>query len=183
MVALEDVFTYCFTDTIVARDFLMAYVTTRNIRNIDISLRIKPIFTELYFPGPDGEPQPHIGGTAITPMNNPWEDLCRRLSSLPNLHTLHLRLDSEDLRPWHKRVNEKKFFEQLLQVKARRFVLALPDIPDKCNLQGLPGCYLEGAILERAPFKVKRSPRPNNWQLHLSRVSVPLPVNPDAPDG
>lgn len=171
VVMLEDVFTFCFTDTIVARNFLTEYAT-RDIRNIEISLRIKPIITELYYPGPDGEPQPHIGGIAITSKNNPWADLCHRLASLPNLQTLHIRLDSEDLRPWHKRVNEKKFFEQLPEVKARRFVLDLPEIPDKPELQALPGCYLEGRYLEEAPYKVKRSPRPNNWQLHLSRVSV-----------
>lgn len=147
------------------------YSTTCTIRNIDISLRIKPIITELYFPGPDGEPQPHIGGVTITSNNNPWEDLCRHLSSLPNLRTLHIRLDSEDLRPWHKRVNERKFFEQLLQVKAREFVLDLPDLPETPELQALPGCYLDGDILKEAPYEVKRSSRPNNWQLHLSRVS------------
>lgn len=177
--ALEDVFTFCFTDTIVARNFLTEY-GTREIRNIEISLRIKPIITELYYPGPDGEPQPHIGGIAITSKNNPWADLCHRLSSLPNLQTLHIRLDSEDLRPWHKRVNEKKFFEPLHQVKARKFVLDLPEIPDNPDLQALPGCYLEGVYLEEAPYKVKRSPRPNNWQLHLSRVSL-LHVTPTSP--
>lgn len=176
VVALENVFTFCFTDAIVARDFLTGYSATKNIRNIDISLRIKPILTEIYFPGPDGDPQPHIGGIAITSKNNPWEALCRQLSSLPNLHALHVRLDSEDLRPWHKRVNEKKFFEQLFQVKARTYVLDLPDIPNDSTIQGLPGCYLEGSILDEAPFEVKRSPRPNNWQLHLSRVSIPHPA-------
>lgn len=149
------------------------YSTTKNIRNIDISLRIKPVITELYFPGPDGEPQPHIGGITITSKNNPWADLCRRLASLSNLRTVHIRLDSEDLRPWHKRVNESKFFEQLLQIKARRFVLDLPDIPDQPELQALPGCYLEVGALKEVSYEVKRSQRPNNWQLHLSRVSGP----------
>ncbi|KAJ4417541.1 hypothetical protein N0V82_006100 [Gnomoniopsis sp. IMI 355080] len=177
IVALENVFTYCLTDTIVARNFLTEYSTTRNIRNLDISLRIKPVITELYFPGPDGEPQPHIGGITITSKNNPWEDLCRQLASLPNLHTVHIRLDSEDLRPWHKRVNESKFFEQLLQVKARRFVLDLPEIPDQPELQALPGCYLEVGVLKDMAYEVKRSQRPNNWQLHLSRISHVLPEN------
>lgn len=181
VVVLEDVFTVCFTDTIVAKNFLREY-STRDIRNIEISLRIKPIITELYYPGTDGEPQPHIGGIAITSKNNPWADLCHRLSSLPNLRTLHIRLDSEDLRPWHKRVNEKKFFELLLEVKARRFVLDLPEIPDKPEAQSLPGCYLDARYLEKAPYQVRRSPRPNNWQLHLSRVSL-LHIASDAADG
>lgn len=175
---MEDVFTFCFTDVGVARDFLAKHSPRSNIRNIDISLRIKPILTELYYPGPDGEPQPHIGGIAITAKSNPWEDLCRQLSSMPGLRELQIRLDSEDLRPWHKRVNEKKFFEQLSHVEARTFLLNLPELPADRDAQGLPGCYLEAdGLVDKTPFQVRRSPRPNNWQLHLSRVSslsVPL---------
>ncbi|CAN8102794.1 unnamed protein product [Discula destructiva] len=175
---LEDTFTFCFTDIIVARDFLVKYSTRRNIRNIEISLRIKPIITELYYPGLDGEPQPHLGGIPITSTNNPWEGLCRHLSTTPNLRELYFRFDSEDLRPWHKRVNEKKFFEQLFQVEARKFVMDLPEIPSSTEAQGLTGCYLEDDnLLERAPFEMRRGPRPNNWQLHLSRISHVLPVN------
>lgn len=170
--AWENIFTVCFTDIIVARDFLRRHAPIRNIRNIDISLRVKPLITELYFPGPDGEPQPHIGGIRITSKNNPWEDLCRRLAKLPKLRSLHIRLDSEDLRPWHKRVNEKNFFELLLHVDAREYVLYLPELPNQPDHQGLPGYYLEGEILKDVPFEVKRGPRPNNWQLHLSRVSL-----------
>lgn len=170
--ALEDIVTFCFTDLIVARDFLAKYSPVRNIRNIDISLRVKPLITELYFPGPDGEVQPHIGGIRVTSKMNPWEDLCRRLVDLPNLRKLHVRLDSEDLRPWHKRVNEKELFEQLLQAKAREFVLHLPEIPESPEIQGLPGAYLEGERLVGALPTIKRGPRPNNWQIHLSRVSL-----------
>lgn len=173
---LEDTFTLCFTDIIVARDFLAKHSSRRPIRNIDISLRIKPIITELYYPCADGEPAPHIGGIAITSKNNPWQELCYHLSSMPNLRELQLRFDSEDLRPWHKRVNEKDFFAQLFQVQARRFVLNLPDIPGDLEAQGLPGCYLEnGGALDKSPFEVKRGPRPNNWQLHLARVCANLP--------
>lgn len=162
-----------------ARDFLAKHSARRNIRNIDISLRIKPIITELYYPGADGEPQPHIGGITVTSKTNPWEDLCRRLRAMPDLRELHLRFDSEDLRPWHKRVNERKFFERLLQVQARTFVLNLPDLPAEVEAQGLPGCYLEhGGLVEKAPFEVKRSPRPNNWQLHLSRVGALRALRP-----
>lgn len=176
---LEDAFTFCFTDIIAARDFLAEYSTVRNIRNVDISLRVKPLITELYFPGPDGgepEPEPHVGGgggARVTPERNPWEDLCRRLCALPGLRRLHLRLDSEDLRPWHKRVDERRFLARLLGVRARaRCVLYLPDVPGSPELQGLPGRYLEGEALEGAPFEVRRGPRPNNWQLHLSRVGL-----------
>lgn len=172
---LEDVSTLCFTDVVAARDFLARYSTAWNVRNIDISLRVKPLITELYFPGPNGEPEPHIAGLPVTSKNNPWEDLCRRLCALPNLRQLHIRLDSEDLRPWHKRVNETKFLEQLSHVKARVCMLYLPEIPAAPELQGLPGCYLEGDVLKDAPFELQRGPRPNNWQLHLSRVSA-LPI-------
>lgn len=169
---LESIFTVCFTDIVVARDFLAKYASARNIRNIDISLRVKPLITELYFPaGPDGEPQPHIAGVPVTARRNPWEDLCRRLAALPRLRRLHVRLDSEDLRPWHKRVNEKAFFARLSRVKAREFVLHLPELPEVPELRGLPGAYLEGDLVKTTPFEVRRGPRPNNWQLHLSRVS------------
>lgn len=169
---LEDVSTLCFTDVVAARDFLARYSTAWNVRNIDISLRLKPLLTELYFPGPDGEPQPHVAGLPVTCDNNPWEDLCARLCALPCLRRLHLRLDSEDLRPWHKRVHERRFLARLFGVRARVCVLYLPEIPQAPELQGLPGCYLEGDALEGAPFELQRGPRPNNWQLHLSRVSV-----------
>jgi hypothetical protein len=132
---------------------------------------VKPLISELYFPGPDGEPQPHIAGVPVTANDNPWEDLSRRLSSLPRLRELHVYLDSEDLRPWHKRVSERSFLKQLLQASARNFALYLPNIPGEAPLQGLPGTYLEDDLLDGASCTVVRGPRPNNWQLHLSRVS------------
>lgn len=155
-----------------ARDFLAVNAPTRNIRNIEISLRIKPLISELYFPGPDGEPQPHIAGVPVTAKDNPWEDLSRRLSALPKLRELHVYLDSEDLRPWHKRVSERGFLRQLLRARARSFALYLPNIPGEAPLQGLPGSYLEeDGLPDGARCAVVRGPRPNNWQLHLSRVS------------
>lgn len=175
--ALDKALTFCFTDVVVARNFLAKHAASKTIRNINISLRLKPLLTELYFPqGPDGEPQPHIGGLPVTAKDNPWEDLCRRLSALPDLRHLHIRLDSEDLRAWHKRVNEAKFCETLLRARARNYVLDLPTIPDDPSLQGLPGCYLDDQTLldKAAPFQLVRSSRPNNWQLHLSRVSLLL---------
>lgn len=172
---LDNILTFSFTDMIVARDFL-ARCPGRTVRNIEISLRVKPLFTELYFPGPDGEPQPHIDGLPVTAKNNPWEDLCRRIAALPKLRQLHIYLDSEDLRPWHKRVNERKFFEQLFHARALNYVLYLPDIPDQPELCGLPGSYLDDSeVMEKAPFQIRRGPRPNNWQLHLSRISQSLP--------
>ncbi|KAI3393874.1 hypothetical protein diail_3549 [Diaporthe ilicicola] len=179
IVPLENALTFCFTDIIVARDFLSINAPARNIRNIEISLRVKPLITELYFPGPDGEPQPHIAGVPVTAKDNPWEDLSRRLSCLPKLRELHVYLDSEDLRPWHKRVNERGFLRQLLRAEARNYVLYLPNVPGEPGLQGLPGTYLEdGPLLdEAARCTVVRGPRPNNWQLHLSRISHVLPEN------
>lgn len=151
----------------------MAKYSHRTIRNIEISLRVKPLFTELYYPaGSDGEPQPHIDGLPLTAKDNPWEDLCRHISALPDLRQLHIYLDSTDLRPWHKRVNERKFLEQLSHARAHNYVLYLPDIPDEPELRGLPGRYLESDVLEKAPYRIKRGPRPDNWQLHLSRVSL-----------
>lgn len=176
---LENALSFVFTDIIVARDFLRAHAPTRNIRNVEVSLRVKPLISELYFPGPDGEPQPHIAGVPVTAKDNPWEDLSRRLSSLPRLRELHVYLDSEDLRPWHKRVSERTFLRQLLRAKARNFVLYLPNIPGEAPLQGLPGSYLEDGLLpdDASRCAVVRGPRPNNWQLHLSRISHVLPEN------
>lgn len=171
---LDNSLTFCFTDVIVARNFLAKHAPTKIIRNINIDLRLKPLLTELYFPGHDGEPEPQIGGLPVTAKDNPWEDLCHRLATLPDLRELHIRLDSEDLRAWHKRVNEKKFCETLFQARARQYTLDLPEIPDDPLLQGLPGCYLDGDRIEKAPFQIVRGSRPNNWQLHLSRVSLIL---------
>lgn len=174
---LENALTFVFTDIIVARDFLRANAPTRNIRNAELSLRVKPLISELYFPGPDGEPQPHIAGVPVTAADNPWEDLARRLAALPRLCQLHVYLDSEDLRPWHKRVNERGFLAQLLRATARTFVLYLPNIPPEAPLQGLPGTYLDDNLPDDASCTVVRGPRPNNWQLHLSRISQVLPEN------
>lgn len=176
--ALEDTLTFCFTDLLVARDFLAKYAPLRTIRNIDISLRVKPLITELYFPGPDGEVPPRVGGVPVTAERNPWEDLCRRLAALPGLRGLHVRLDSEDLRPWHKRVNEKGFFARLLRARAREFVLYLPDVPESPEAQGLPGAYLGEGAIEGGSLRIKRGPRPNNWQIHLSRVSLDCTSRP-----
>lgn len=145
----------------------------RTIRNLDISIRVKHLFTELYFPG-EGAARPHINGHPVTATQNPWADLCRRIVAMPNLRQLHIYFDAEDLRPWHQRVNERKFFEQLFHARALNYVLYLPELPDNPELCGLPGTYVDGPQVttgEEAPFRIVRGPRPNNWQLHLSRVS------------
>ncbi|PSR80320.1 hypothetical protein BD289DRAFT_455383 [Coniella lustricola] len=171
---------FCFTDIVTARDFLAKHKRSPSIRNITISLRIPNIFAEIYYPLTDtGEPLAHPGGTTLSFQRNPWQDLCRQLSLLSPLRSLHIRLDTEDLRPWHKRVNEKHFFELLTQIQARDYVLYLPELPESLSQRGLPGYYLEGDVLQDAPFEVKRGPRPNNWQLHLSRA--PLGQDPCGP--
>lgn len=165
--------TFCFTDILTARNFLARHRRSKYIRNVTISLRIPNILSEIYYPHADtGEAAVHAGGARLSFQSNPWQDLCHRLSLLSPLRSLHIRLDSEDLRPWHKRVNEKQFSELLSRVKAQDYVLYLPDLPEHPSQRGLPGYYLEGDLLQEVPFEVKRGPRPNNWQVHLSRVSL-----------
>jgi hypothetical protein len=73
----------------------------------------------------------------------------------------------------HKRVSETRFFKRLFDVRVldrTRFVLALPELPEKrgtSDIQVLESHYLEGDRIEHAPFTIVREPRPNNWQVLL----------------
>ncbi|KAJ4289432.1 hypothetical protein N0V88_006912 [Collariella sp. IMI 366227] len=49
--------------------------------------------------------------------NNPWQRVCDLVAALPNLQDLHVWIDSADLRPWHKRVSETRFFARLMESK------------------------------------------------------------------
>ena len=113
-----------------ARDFLSSQPANR-VQFVELSIRVKPIITELYFPGPQDGLQPQIAGFPVTAGNNPWENLCRTLCSLTNLRSLRIYLESEDLRPWHSRVAETKFINRLKGVKAKSFLLELPELPDE----------------------------------------------------
>ncbi|KAK3903018.1 hypothetical protein C8A05DRAFT_33263 [Staphylotrichum tortipilum] len=196
--------TFIFTDTRTAGDFLSLYTGTpaltlrHPIRSVELCLRIPNILTEIYYPpatanpsaggggggdngrGDDGPPAVFAGRArpGLSMSNNPWQRVCDALAALPQLQDLRVWLDSSDLRPWHKRVSETRFFGRLFDVRvaggeaAGRFVLGVPELPERRgpDSQALEGQYLEGERLEGAPFVLERGPRPNNWRVHLRNI-------------
>ncbi|KAK4114493.1 hypothetical protein N656DRAFT_705527, partial [Canariomyces notabilis] len=174
--------TFVFTDTNTAEQFLCRYGQDQQrypLRSLELCIRATNLITELYFPtaGEDDEGPPALfAGTArpgLSMKNNPWQRVCDMLTELPKLQALHIWFDSRDLRPWHKRVSETRFFKRLFDVRVldrTRFVLALPELPEKRgtpDIQVLESHYLEGDRIEHAPFTIVREPRPNNWQVLL----------------
>jgi len=159
--------TFIFTDTRTAGDFLERYggdVERYPIRSLEICIRVTNIITEIYYPhggsGSDDGPPAVFAGRArpsLSMKNNPWQRLCDLLVEQPNLQNLRIWFDSSDLRPWHKRVSETRFFGRLFDVR----------VPDS---QALEGHYLEGEKAENAPFTVQRDERPNNWRVHLRNI-------------
>jgi hypothetical protein len=111
----------------------------------------------------------------LSMKNNPWQHLCDALVALPHLQDLRVWLDASDLRPWHKRVSETRFFARLCDVRGpdkARFVLGLPELPERRgpDSHALQGQYLEGGKLDDVPFVVERGTRPNNWRVHLRSI-------------
>ncbi len=130
---------------------------------------------ELYYPRADTEAPLLTLPTRsqISVENNQWERLCKTLATFEDLRELRLWFHSQDLRSWHRRFAETRFFRSLWHVKARNFTLALPKLPQTRGME--ESAYLDGEILDRAPFRVERGPRPNNWEVHLAvfhRVSL-----------
>lgn len=177
--------TFVFTDTRTAGDFLERYggdVDRYPLRSLEICIRVTNIITEMYYPhgasGSDEGPPAVFAGRArpsLSMKNNPWQRLCDRLVEQPNLQDLRIWLDSSDLRPWHKRVSETRFFATLFDVRVpdkSRFVLGLPELPERRgpDSQALEGHYLEGEKAEMAPFTIERAERPNNWRVHLRNI-------------
>ncbi|KAK4126517.1 hypothetical protein N657DRAFT_568453, partial [Parathielavia appendiculata] len=177
--------TFIFTDTRTAGDWLSRYGGEPErypIRSVELNIRVPNIITEIYYPpastnGDEGPPAVFAGRArpTLSVQHNPWQMLCDRLADLPNLQDLRIWFDSSDLRPWHKRVSETRFFGRLFDVRVpdkRRFVLGLPELPDRRgpDCQALQGHYLEGEKLENAPFTLERGPRPNNWRVHLRNI-------------
>ncbi|AEO66424.1 uncharacterized protein THITE_2114520 [Thermothielavioides terrestris NRRL 8126] len=177
--------TFIFTDTGTAGAFLELYSQDMErypLRSLELCIRATNIMTEIYYPsaGPGGDEGPPavFAGRArpgLSMSNNPWQRVCDQLAQLRNLHELRVWFDSRDLRPWHKRVSETRFFGKLFDVRVpdkRRFVLGLPELPARRgpDTHVLEGQYLEGERLEDAPFTVERGPRPNNWRIHLRSI-------------
>ncbi len=164
---------------------------------MELCLRIPNILTEIYYPpasssttndgggggdngrGDDGPPAVFAGHArpSLSMAHNPWQRVCDALAALPQLQALRVWLDSSDLRPWHKRVSETRFFGRLFDVRVAggdvsKFVLGLPELPERRgpDSQALQGQYLEGEKLEGAPFVLERGVRPNNWRVHLRSI-------------
>ncbi|KAK4153011.1 hypothetical protein C8A00DRAFT_44017 [Chaetomidium leptoderma] len=177
--------TFVFTDTRTAGDFLSRYNQDPErypIRSLEFCLRLPNILTELYYPpagnnGDEGPPAIFAGRAhpSLSLTNNPWARLCDELAALPNLQDLRFWLDASDLRPWHKRVSETRFFGRLFDVRVpdkSRFVLGLPELPERRGPDSLAlaAHYLEGHNMDNAPFTLERGPRPNNWRVHLRNI-------------
>ncbi|KAK3294367.1 uncharacterized protein B0H64DRAFT_185516 [Chaetomium fimeti] len=177
--------TFVLTNTPTAVDFLTSYGDDPErypIRSVEVCIRVTNLITEIYYPpsggGRDEGPPAIFAGRArptLSMTNNPWRHLCDGLAALAQLQELRVWLDSSDLRPWHKRVSETRFFARLFDVRGpgpERFVLALPELPERRgpDVHDLRDQYLEGANLDGAPFTVERSPRPNNWGVHLRNI-------------
>ncbi|KAK4144595.1 uncharacterized protein C8A04DRAFT_11351 [Dichotomopilus funicola] len=184
------------------------------IRSLELSIRVPNIITEIYYPsnpntpgGDDGPPAVFAAGpvaaapdgngtlrgsrSTLNARNNPWRHLCDTVVALlPLLRHLHIWLDSSDLRPWHKRVSETRFFGPFLDLprphSLERFVLSLPGLPVRRgpDTHALTGQYLENEVLERLPFVVKRGPRPDNMRVHMRNIvhfgAVGFPPQPTA---
>ncbi|KAL2176882.1 uncharacterized protein P884DRAFT_270255 [Thermothelomyces heterothallicus CBS 202.75] len=179
--------TFVLTDTRTAGEFLTRYGADgarHPLRSLELCIRLPNLLTEIYYPpahsrskGDEGPPAIFAGRARpmLSVTNNPWQHLCDALVALPALQELRVWLDSSDLRPWHKRVSETRFFRRLADVRGldkARFVLGLPELPERRgpDSHALQGQYLEGDKLDDVPFTVQRGPRPNNWQNHLHNI-------------
>ncbi|KAL2141415.1 hypothetical protein VTI28DRAFT_2415 [Corynascus sepedonium] len=193
--------TFILTDTRTAGEFLACYGTDAErypLRSLELCIRLPNLLTEIYYPpavpGLDDEGPPAVfAGRArptVSVRNNPWQRLCDALVALPTpLHDLRIWLDSSDLRPWHKRVSETRFFARLSDVRGldkARFVLSLPELPERRgpDSHALQEHYLENDKLDDVPFTVERGRRPNNWRVHLRNIvnfsAAALPLQPNA---
>ncbi|GAB1319425.1 hypothetical protein MFIFM68171_09635 [Madurella fahalii] len=180
--------TFVFTDMREVKEFLLAFGGDDErypLRSLELCIRTTNLMTEIYYPAMDGAgdegPPAVFAGTAnpgLSMKNNPWRHVCDLLVELPNLQYLHIWFDSRDLRPWHRRVSEMRFFGRLFDVRVAnkgRFVLALPELPAKRGMsshQAWENHYLEGDKIATAPFTVERGPRPNNWRVHLMGTPI-----------
>lgn len=154
------------------------------LRSLELCVRVANIIPELYYPplteghGDEGPPAIFAGEArpGLDMNNNPWQRVCDLLAELPGLRELRIWFDSQDLRPWHKRVSETRFFARLLNVRVpdkSRFVLALPHLPARRGPDHtiLGAHFLEADNLANVPFTVERGLRINNWDVHLARIN------------
>ncbi|KAK1752318.1 hypothetical protein QBC47DRAFT_390262 [Echria macrotheca] len=187
--------TFIFNDTAEAAEFLAMYTPSPSspssspitLRSIEMYMRASNLLTELYYPyaemaapGVDSSEGPspiYVGAGAgrLSMANNPWARACESLARQPDLRSLYVWFDTRDLRAWWKRVSETNLFARLREVHVkdrRRFILALPTLPEHTAAEWMPfglppHHFLVGDELEGAPFVVVRGERPNNWRVHM----------------
>ncbi|KAK0750906.1 hypothetical protein B0T18DRAFT_443528 [Schizothecium vesticola] len=171
--------TFLFTDLTAAEIFLFTFPRPHlPLRNLELSIRLSNLLTELYFPYAELAYHHHLPPTRLSSTNNPWSRVCDRLLALSHaspLSHLHIWLDTRDLRPWHKRVSETRMFGALR---------GLPELPPGDSDGGGPpvqqiigrGLGREHFLREgegegegegAAPFVVVRGTRANNWSVHM----------------
>jgi hypothetical protein len=156
-------------DTFFATKFLSMPQYATNIRSLDLTLIMSASLTDFYL-RPETDKAIIVGSRSnVTYRNNPWETLCRTLANMPHLRRLRIWIDTQDLRPWHKRAAETRLFASLFTIRqCSDFVLCLPRLPEDETAKTLENTYLEGDKLDDAPFRLERADRANSWHVYLS---------------
>ena len=163
--------TFIFTEVAVAAQFLslrrwhgMAF------QSIEICARMPHPSPELYRPDKDrsGPLAGRPDRSRLSSKSNAWERLCSVLAGMGEIRELRIWLDRHGLPNWHVNLSEWRFCDRLRDVRAKVFVLGLPDVPE--DREEAACDYLEGAILDELPFVVERAPRIDNWRANLESM-------------
>ncbi|KAK4444882.1 hypothetical protein QBC34DRAFT_169734 [Podospora aff. communis PSN243] len=187
--------TVIFTNLIEAENYLTRYPPTlpesssaqkgaqtpASFRSIEICVQATTHLTSLYaekvVQEREGRLHP-IYNDCVTMTDNPWARVCAHLAMYQNLNDLRIWFNSSsiDLKPWYERVDETSMFADLLKVRTKskgRFVLELPEINTGRGWLGTSAHetrqdrFLQGRILEEAPFTIIRGPRQNMTRVHM----------------
>ncbi|KAK4109027.1 hypothetical protein N656DRAFT_847984 [Canariomyces notabilis] len=144
--------TFVFTNEREAVAFLLAYGQDDDrypLRSLELCVRVSSFVGWIYASEPEDEvqPPPHLcagpGGPGVSIKSNSWHHVCDLLAKLPILRSLHVWVDADDSRPWHRRTRETRFFKRLFDVR----------VANGGSLQKI----------KDAPFVVERGPRPAYW--------------------
>ncbi|OIW28268.1 hypothetical protein CONLIGDRAFT_632525 [Coniochaeta ligniaria NRRL 30616] len=167
--------TFVFTDTTTAESFIDLHPPP-TLRSLELCIRLPVFLTELYCP-PSFQHHPRVSSPdhpGFDAHDNPWATLCNALAHRITLRRLNIWLDIQNLRAWDERVWERRLLKPLAAVSVPRecFTLALPELGPLGKGRGEKNgrTYLEGEYLDRAPFEVKRAPRPNYTEAYLARM-------------
>ena len=165
--------TFIFTELDVASRFLsLPRWKDMTFQSVEICARTHHPTPELYRPDPNptGRPPP-VGRpdrSRLTSEANAWEHLCSVLVGMGEIRELRVWLDRQGLPNWHQDLSEWRFCDRLRDVRARTFVLGLPDIP--ADREEAACDYLEGPVLAELPFVIERAPRIDSWRANLQSM-------------